>query len=104
MSAQTRGKASWKEAEASEGQVILTNQRLLSAAELSPLANSYTIRSGPPKTILVPNASKLAQLQEVSVSGTLLAKQFITLDPKTNKRTIAVNPGGYTINPSDGDL
>ena len=104
MSAQTRGKTSWMEPEASEKQVILANQRLLTASELSSLANSYTIRSGPPKTVLIPNASKLAQLQEVSVSGTLLAKQFITLDPRTNKRTIAVNPGGYTINPNDGDL
>jgi hypothetical protein len=80
------------------------NQPSSTAAQLSTLVNSYTINLGPPKTIIVPNASKLAALQEVSVEGVLLPKQFIRLDPSANKRTIAVDPAGYTINAGDGDL
>ncbi|HVH15167.1 MAG TPA: hypothetical protein VNA15_05545, partial [Candidatus Angelobacter sp.] len=78
--------------------------RSSAAIQLAALVNSYTINLGPPKTIIVPNASKLATLQEVSVDGILLPKQSIQLDPRTNKRTITAIPVGYTINASDGDL
>ena len=78
--------------------------QILNAAQLSPQVNSYTINPGPPKTITVTSASRLAQLQKVSVSGTLLPKQLIAIDPKTNRRTVSHDPNGYAINPSDGDL
>ena len=90
--------------ESARKEINVVNQLSLTAAQLSTLVNSYTINLGGPKTIIVPNASKLAALQDVSVDGVLLPKQFIRLDPKTNKRTIAVDPAGYTVNASDGDL
>ncbi len=104
MSAETGRETSWTESEVLERQASLFNQRLLTAAQLSPLVNSYTVNPSSPKTILVPNASRLAQLQEVTVSGALVPKQFVSLDPRTNKRSVAVDPAGYTINRNDGDL
>jgi hypothetical protein len=104
MSGETRGRASWTEHDVAENRVIPTTQQVLTAPQLLPLVNSYTISPGPPKTIVVPNASKLAQLQEVSVIGTLLAKQLVTLDPRTNRRTVAADPAGYTVSSNDGDL
>jgi hypothetical protein len=104
MSAEARGKSPWMEHDVAEKRVMPSTQQALTASQLLPLVNSYTISPGPPKTVVVPNASKLAQLQELSVAGTLLAKQFVTLDPRTNRRTVAADPAGYTISPSDGDL
>ncbi len=77
----------------------------LTAAELAPLVNAYTLREGPPKTIVVPNASKLAALQDVTVSGNLLKKQTIAIDPASGKRSVALgaNGGAYGIE-ADGDL
>ncbi len=75
------------------------------AAELSPMVNAYTIRAGPPKAIGVPHASYLAGLQDVAVSGTLLGKQVIALDPATGRRKVSLGAGGgaYRIE-ADGDL
>ena len=75
------------------------------ASALAPLVNAYTIRVGPPKTIIVPNASQLASLQDVAVSGTLLKKQEVSLDPATGRRTVRLgaNDGAYGIE-ADGDL
>lgn len=79
---------------------------VLQAATLSPLVNGYNISAGPPRTIVVPNASKLAPLQESTVTGTLLKKQLVTLDLHTGNRTakLAANHGVYTITAGDGDL
>ena len=78
----------------------------LTASNLCPLVNAYTISNGNPKTIMVPQVSQLAKLQEVTVSGTLLPKQKITLDPVTNQRRITPGPhnGAYTQAETDGDL
>ncbi len=78
---------------------------MLAASELAPVVNGYTIRDGPPKTIIVPRASAVASLQDVAVSGTLLKKQVILLDPATGKRSVHLgqNGGAYSIE-SDGDL
>jgi hypothetical protein len=95
---------SWMDQGLARKQISPVNQQSSTAAQLSTLVNSYTINPGPPKSIIVPNASKLATLQEVSVNGVLLPKQFIRLDPRANKRAIAVDPAGYTISASDGDL
>lgn len=75
------------------------------ASALAPLVNVYTIRVGPPRTIVVPKASELASLQDVAVSGTLLKKQVISLDPATGRRTVRLgqNGGAYAIE-ADGDL
>lgn len=78
---------------------------MIPATDLVPLVNGYSIRAGPPKAILVPKASSLAGLQDVTVSGTLLRKQVIVLDPATGARTVSLgaNGGAYGIE-ADGDL
>jgi hypothetical protein len=77
----------------------------IAATDLAPLLNGYTIRAGPPKIIVVARASQVASLQDVTVSGTLLRKQVIALDPATGSRTVSLgaNGGAYTIE-ADGDL
>ena len=75
------------------------------AADLAPLLNAYSISNANPKTISVPQASRLAQLQDVTVSGTLLKKQRVTLDPTTNRRTITLGgQNGIYTQEQDGDL
>ncbi len=75
------------------------------ASTLASLVNAYSLQAGPPKTILVPQASVLASYQDVVVSGTLLEKQVIAIDPRSGRRTISLgaNGGAYTIE-ADGDL
>ncbi len=75
------------------------------ASTLAPIVNGYSIRVGPPKAIVVPNASAFAALQDVTVGGTLLAKQVISLDPVSGRRTVSLgaNGGKYGIE-ADGDL
>jgi hypothetical protein len=51
----------------------------VNATMLAPLVNGYTVSVGPPKTIVVSQASQLAALQEVTINGTLLKKQLVTL-------------------------
>ncbi len=81
-------------------------ETVVTATELAPLANAYTIDYGPPQTIVVPNASRIATLQNVTVSGRLLQKQLVHLDPATNERTAKLGGrnGGYTKQEKDGDL
>lgn len=78
---------------------------MIPASSLAALMNAYTIDPGPPKTIVVPRASQLAALQDVSVGGTLLRKQTIAIDPSSGQRTVSLgaNGGAYTIE-ADGDL
>jgi hypothetical protein len=78
----------------------------LTAAQLSPLLNGYLVEHGPPKSIIVPNASKIAALQDVTVSGTLLKKQLLTLTAGSAKRkaTLASGGGKYPKPGADGDL
>ncbi len=77
----------------------------LDASDLAPLVNGFTIdpRS---QTIVVPNASQLAGLQDVTVTGTLLKKQYVRLDKATNQRTarLAADGGAYKAESGDGDL
>jgi hypothetical protein len=77
-----------------------------SATKLAPLLNSYTVSPKTPRSISVPNASQLAALQDITVDGTLLKKQLVTLDPTTNKRTAALGASGgqYLTQAADGDL
>jgi len=78
----------------------------LSAADLSPLLNAYSIQPGPPRSIVVRGATQLAALGEVTVSGRLLKKQLVALDPATGARavTLAAQGGAYVANSEDGDL
>jgi len=75
------------------------------AAGLAPVVNAYTIRAGPTKTIAVPNASALAALQDVTVTGNLLKKQVIALDSIAGRRQVSLGArrGTYGIE-TDGDL
>ena len=76
------------------------------ASALSNLVNKYSIAEGPPKTIVIPRASPLAALREVTITGTLLKKQLVTLDITSGTRTanVAANGGVYKPTPGDGDL
>lgn len=77
----------------------------LTAAQLAPLVNAYVIKVGPPNTVVVPHASQLAGLQDITVSGQLLNKQRVAYDPKTGRRsTTTAGSGGYTKQELDGDL
>src|SRR5256885_518372 len=75
------------------------------AAGLASVVNAYTIRAGPTKTIAVPNASALAALQDVTVTGNLLKKQVIALDSIAGRRQVSLGArrGTYGIE-TDGDL
>ncbi len=73
----------------------------LTATQLAPLFNSYTLSTTPQKTIVVPRASRLAALRDVTVSGKLLKKQLVTLNPQINTR--AAKLATYAIS-ADGDL
>ena len=77
----------------------------LNASGLAPLVNGFTIDPAS-QTIVVPHASQLAALQDVTVGGMLLKKQLVMLDKKTNKRTARLAPGGgvYKVETNDGDL
>jgi len=76
------------------------------AAALTKLVNSYAVRTAAPKTIVIPKASQIAALHEVTVTGILLKKQLVTLDLATGERTaaLAANDGMYKPTPGDGDL
>jgi len=102
--AETRERPSWSENDVPGMQRNQFSGKALNSSDLSTQVNAYTISDGPTKRITVPGASKFAQLQELSITGSLLPKQFIAIDPKTNKRTVSADPNGYTINPNDGDL
>src|SRR6266568_2990394 len=80
----------------------------LNATQLAPLLNSYAINPGPPRTIVVPHASKLAALRDVTVLGTLLPKQVLLLKmgaPQIPRPPATqVGNGGYHKAEADGDL
>lgn len=69
------------------------------AAELAPLVNAYTLRPGPPKTLVVPGAASLAALQDTLVAATLLKKQVIALDPRTGGRAVSLGAVEFSLTP-----
>lgn len=77
---------------------------VLTANVLAPLVNAYSVGRGSEKSIIVPNASQLATLLDVTVSGTLLKKQLVRLTGADQRQArLAANNGAYTIE-ADGDL
>ena len=77
---------------------------VLTARGLSPLVNGYRIQRGAQKAIIVPNASRLAALQDVTVTGMLLKKQLVELTGSNQRQArLAAHNGAYTIE-GDGDL
>ncbi|TAM79651.1 MAG: hypothetical protein EPN47_17775 [Acidobacteria bacterium] len=80
------------------------NAGMLPARGLSPLVNGYSIQRRAQKSIIVPNASRLAALQDVTVTGTLLKKQLVELTGSNQRQArLAAHNGAYTIE-GDGDL
>ncbi len=79
--------------------------RTLTASDLVPLVNGYSISPGGDRRIAVPKASALAAFREITVQGTLLRKQIVTLDLATNQRSanLAGHGGTYATSP-DGDI
>lgn len=76
----------------------------ISAADLAELGDAYTLKPGPPISIQVPNASRLAGLGEVTLTGTLLNRQAAQLDLSTGKRTFhELGDGTYPVE-TDGDV
>jgi hypothetical protein len=61
---------------------------------LVPLLNRYLTQAGAPKTIVIPQASQLAKIQEITVRGTLLKNQVVTWDPRVMKRRVAIGKRG----------
>src|SRR5213594_1229955 len=102
--AEIRERPSWSQHDVPGMQTNQFSGKALNSSDLASQVNAFTISDGRNKRITVPGASKFAQLQEISITGKLLPKQFIAIDPKTNKRTVSADPNGYTINPNDGDL
>lgn len=80
------------------------NGKVLTAGVLSSLVNGYRIHRGPQKSITVSHASRLAALQDVTVTGTLLKKQIVRLVGSDQRQTrLASHHGRYGIE-GDGDL
>lgn len=78
--------------------------KVLTAGVLASLVNGYRIQSSPQKSIIVPHASRLAALQDVTVTGTLLKKQIVQLvGSDHHKPRLASHKGLYGLE-GDGDL
>jgi hypothetical protein len=80
-------------------------QMSISAPELAQLVNAYSIAHRPNK-LMVPNASQLAKLRDVTLTGTLLPKQLTTIEDygvTRSWRTPATGPN-YQTEKNDGDI
>ena len=101
---QSRKKASKADKAAAAAHTDSPASGVLTAGVLAPLVNGYSIGRGSEKSIIVPDASQLAALQDVTVSGTLLKKQLVRLTGSDQREArLAANNGAYTIE-GDGDL
>jgi hypothetical protein len=67
---------------------------LTNAVRLAPLLNRYLVQAGSPTTIVIPQASQLARIQETTVRGILLKNQMINWDPRTLRRRVALGKRG----------
>ena len=63
------------------------------------------LQAGPPKTIVIPKASQLAKLQEITVRGRLLKNQLATWDPRLMRHRFSIGKrsGRYELK-EDGSL
>jgi hypothetical protein len=77
---------------------------VLNATEFAPLLNGYSITVRPKKAITIPQASQLSDLQDITITGTLLPKQLVSLDQQTNARTVRGTGKPYRPEANDGDL
>jgi hypothetical protein len=101
---QSRKKAPKAGKEVAAAHAVSPASGVLTADVLAPLVNGYSVGRGAEKSIIVPNASKLATLQDVTASGTLLKKQLVRLTGADQREArLAANNGAYTIE-GDGDL
>lgn len=93
-----------KTTKSKEGSSAGLKGKALDATTLSAMVNAYKIGTAAPKTIIVPNASQFAGLQDVTVTGTLLKKQLVRLSaPAQRQIRLAANNGAYTLE-GDGDI
>ncbi len=69
------------------------------------LLNEYKLSAGPPSTVIVPNASRLSKIQEVTIRGTVLRRQIAHWDPRALRHRISPgrSRGRYVLH-SDGSL
>jgi len=58
----------------------------LDGCELAKLVNAYTVERSP-KSVTVPNANQLASYRDVTVTGTLLPRRIMEIDPDGSTRT-----------------
>lgn len=100
-----RGKAAKKKTpKPKKGSSSGLKGKALNATSLSALVNAYKIGTGTPKTIIVPKASQLAGLQDVTVTGTLLKKQLVRLTaPARRQIRFGAKNGTYRLE-ADGDI
>ncbi len=67
--------------------------------------NHYSIRSGADRKIVIPQASRLAKIQEITVRGILLRNQSVTFDLRMLKRRVFIGKrGGHYVPREDGSL
>jgi len=75
------------------------------SVRLAPLLNACVVSDGPPSTVIIPRASQLAKLQEITVRGILLKNQFANWDSRTLKTRFSVGRrGGRYALRADGSL
>ncbi len=75
------------------------------AVRLASLLNRYLIQTRPPKSIVIPQASQVVKVQEITVLGRLLKNQVINWDLRAMKRRImsGKRDGSYALR-EDGSL
>lgn len=78
---------------------------VMKAVSLASLLNGYLVQVGPPNSVSIPQASRLAKLQTVTLRGLLLPKQQVRWDSKTLRRHISLGKHGgrYSLD-ADGSL
>ncbi len=69
----------------------------------APLLNHYSIKSGTSKSIVIPEASRLAKIQESTVRGILLRNQLVEMR-MLKRRLLIGKRGGQYLPREDGSL
>jgi hypothetical protein len=79
---------------------VITN-----CVRLAPMLSKYILNAGPPSTVMIPNASRLSKIQEVTIRGTVLRKQNSHWDPSALRLRISSGRSSdhYTLR-NDGSL
>jgi hypothetical protein len=62
---------------------------LTNALKLASLLNRYFIYTGSPRKITIPDAAKLAKIQDITLRGVLLKNQAMRWNPRLINRSIS---------------